>query len=140
MGLRLAQARGGVCNMGQPKGHSLADWSQLADLAFPDPADDHRFAHIEAALEQAGDRYVIFGCGFTFFERMHYLRGFENLLADLHLHPVWVHELAERVLAYPLGLAQEIGERYRGQICFESLCDIQTTLPRGTAAEIVAEA
>jgi hypothetical protein len=219
---------GEVCNMGQPKGHPLADWAQLADMTFPDPADDQRYAHIEAALEQAGDRYVIFGCGFTFFERMHYLRGFENLLADLHLHPTWVHELAERVLAYPLGVAQEIGrrfrgrihgfamtddwgtqadtiislkmwreffkdrytrlfgtiheaglhawmhscghvnhiiaewidcgldvvnlqqptnlgiveigERYRGQICFESLCDIQTTLPRGTAAEIVAEA
>jgi len=35
---------------------------------------------------------------------------------------------------------EEIGRRYRGRICFESLCDIQSTLPRGDAQEIRQEA
>jgi hypothetical protein len=35
---------------------------------------------------------------------------------------------------------EEIGQRYRGRICFESLCDIQATLPRGNSDEIRQEA
>lgn len=35
---------------------------------------------------------------------------------------------------------EEIGRRFRGKICFESLVDIQTTLPRGTREEIEQEA
>jgi hypothetical protein len=34
----------------------------------------------------------------------------------------------------------EIGEQYRGQICFETICDIQTTLPHGTEEEVRREA
>jgi len=107
---------GEVCNMGQPKGHPLARWEQLADFRFPDPHDEARYAHLEEALSRAGDKYVMIGCGFTFFERMHYLRGFENLLMDMHLHPGWVDELAERVLSFPLGIAEEIGRRFKGRV------------------------
>jgi uroporphyrinogen-III decarboxylase len=35
---------------------------------------------------------------------------------------------------------EEIGRQFRGRICFESLCDIQHTLPFKTAEEIRAEA
>jgi hypothetical protein len=35
---------------------------------------------------------------------------------------------------------EEIGQRYRGRICFESLCDIQATLPRAIPGEIREEA
>lgn len=35
---------------------------------------------------------------------------------------------------------EEIGRQFAGRICFESLCDIQKTLPRGDRAEIEAEA
>ncbi len=35
---------------------------------------------------------------------------------------------------------EEIGRRYRGRICFESLCDIQMTLPHRAPDEIRAEA
>ncbi len=38
-----------------------------------------------------------------------------------------------------LGIEQ-IGQRFRGRICFESLCDIQNTLPLRGAKEIQAEA
>jgi hypothetical protein len=34
----------------------------------------------------------------------------------------------------------EMGERYRGRICFESLADIQATLPTGDKARVDADA
>ncbi|MEA3402993.1 MAG: uroporphyrinogen decarboxylase family protein [Armatimonadota bacterium] len=113
----------GVRNMGQPKGHPLTSWELLDEINFPDPDDDHRYAHIEEALEQVGDRYVLIGCGFTLFERMHYLRGFTELLADMHAAPERVHELAERVLQYPAGVARNVGRRFRGRIHGMSMTD-----------------
>ena len=35
---------------------------------------------------------------------------------------------------------KELGDRFRGKMCFESLCDIQATLPKGDRASIEAEA
>jgi uroporphyrinogen decarboxylase len=35
---------------------------------------------------------------------------------------------------------EEMGRRYRGRICFESICDIQMTLPFGTEQQIRDEA
>jgi len=35
---------------------------------------------------------------------------------------------------------EDIGNRFRGKICFESLVDIQRTLPHGTPEEIEEEA
>jgi uroporphyrinogen decarboxylase len=35
---------------------------------------------------------------------------------------------------------RELGRRFAGKVCFESLCDIQRTLPFGSEAEIEAEA
>jgi hypothetical protein len=218
----------GIVNMGQPKGHPLKSLDRMAKINWPDPGDEARYAGIEAALAGAGDRYVMAGVGFTFFERMHYLRGMPDLFVDMHERPEQVHELAERVLEFPIGVArelgrrfrgrvhgfgmtddwgtqqasftsipmwreffkeryrrlfdaihgagmhawmhscghvndvigewidcdldvvnlqqprnlgiEEIGRRYRGRICFESLCDIQATLPRGDAREIREEA
>ncbi len=34
----------------------------------------------------------------------------------------------------------EIGQAFAGKICFETLCDIQHTLPRGNCAEVAAQA
>lgn len=113
----------GVCNMGQPKGHPLTSWDLLDEINFPDPDDDWRYGAIEEALAHADDRYVLIGCGFTLFERMHYLRGFTELLVDMHTQPDRVHELAERVLAYPVGVARNIGRRFRGRIHGFSMTD-----------------
>jgi uroporphyrinogen-III decarboxylase len=34
----------------------------------------------------------------------------------------------------------EVGRLFAGRVCFETLCDIQKTLPRGNRAEVAAEA
>ena len=221
-------ADSGIVNMGQPKGHPLTLLDRMDDIAWPDPTDDSRYADVEATLVNAADKYVLSGVGFTLFERMHFLYGMPGLFVDMHERPRLVHELAERVLEFPVGVAreigrrfrgrihgfgmtddwgtqqtcfvsmpmwrqffkdryrrlfdeihdsgmhawmhscghindvigewidcgldvvnlqqprnlgiEEIGRRYRGRICFESLCDIQTTLPRGDSREIREEA
>jgi len=45
---------------------------------------------------------------------MHYLRGMPDLFVDMHERPKQVHELAERVLEFPIGVARELGKRFRG--------------------------
>ncbi|MBM3472423.1 MAG: hypothetical protein FJX75_04020 [Armatimonadetes bacterium] len=106
----------GVTNMGQPKGHNLKSLDRLDEVKWPDPHDDNRFAAIEGQLANAGEKYVMVGCGFTFFERMHYLYGMPELFVALYENPKGVHALAERVVAFPIGIAQEIGKRFRGRV------------------------
>lgn len=106
----------GVTNMGQPLGHNLTSWDLLDEIPWPDPHDASRYPVIEDQLAGAADKYVITGCGFTFFERMHYLRGMPELFMDMYENPAKVHELAERVIAFPIGMARELGKRYRGRI------------------------
>lgn len=106
----------GISNMGQPLGHNLTSLDRIDRIPWPDPHDDYRYAAIPEQLEAAGDKYVTTGVGFTFFERMHYLRGMPELFVDLYEDPERVHELAERVIAFPIGVAEEIGRRFRGRV------------------------
>ncbi len=83
---------------------------------------------------------------------------YQRLFAEMHRcgYDVWVHscgKVNEIIECYiragvdvvnlqqprALGI-QEIGARYRGRIAFESLCDIQRTLPTGDRGLIAADA
>jgi len=105
-----------IKNMGQVKGHPLQSWDAVKDYVPPDPDDPTRWRTMDEQLRNVGDKYVVIGCGFTLFERMHYLHGFEELLADFHLEPDKVHALAETVLEFPVGIARQVGKRFRGRI------------------------
>jgi hypothetical protein len=109
-------AGSGIVNMGQPKGHPLTSIERMDEITWPDPTDDARYAHIEKLLEGAADKYVLSGIAFHFFERMHYLRGMPALFVDMHERPRLVHELAERVLEFPIGVARELGRRFRDRV------------------------
>jgi hypothetical protein len=106
----------GIVNMGQPTGHPLASLDQMDEVPWPDPADEERYEVTARDLEGAGDKYVVAGCGFTFFERMHFLHGMPELFVDMHERPADVHEFADRVLEFPIGVAREIGKRFRGRV------------------------
>ena len=218
-------------NMGQVKGHPLADWRALEKYPWPDPDRPEFYAKIPETVARGGaeGRYVKADIFMLLFERMHSLRGFEATLADLYLEPGLSAELADRLVAFNLRVIancaaaagagrihgfgftddwgtqqnafvspdfwreffqpryarifeaahrqgwdvhmhscgkvndlieplieagldvinlqqpralgiEEIGRRYRGRICFKSLCDIQQTLPFKDAAAIRAEA
>jgi uroporphyrinogen decarboxylase len=219
-----------MANMGQVKGHPLADVSEHEKLVAPDYDAEWRYEGLEDSFAEAErlGRYTQVGIFMVLFERMHTLAGFEQVLMGLladranaealadkileaqmclvrnyqerfgrRLHSfsmtddwgtqkaafvsrdlwndfflprykrlfdlmhaggqdVWVHscgkvnEIIEGLIAagcdvvnlqQPRALGiEEIGRRYRGRITFESLADIQATLPSGEPARIREDA
>lgn len=94
-------------NMGQVTGHPLSDWKNLESYEFPNPqlppVDLERKKRMEG-------KYLMGGIGLTLFERMHFLRGFQNLLIDLHIKKNKVLTLADKVLDVQLGLLKQWSE------------------------------
>jgi hypothetical protein len=72
-------------NMGQVKGHPLADWTDLDAYPWPDPDDPAFYEGMDARFEGSDGKYVRTGIFMLLFERMHALHGFEATLTDLYL-------------------------------------------------------
>ncbi len=109
-------ARSAYANMGQVKGHPLADWRDLGHFHWPDPDDPALYEGMGARFEGADGKYVTTGIFMLLFERMHALHGFENTLADLLLERERVEMLADRIVAFDLGIIRNISRRFPGQI------------------------
>ena len=75
--------------------------------AFPDPLDQRFFEDIPDRIEQYGDRFRVYSLGFSLYERAWTLRGMENLLMDMVLHPDFVHNLLNRIAAYNIAQVHE---------------------------------
>lgn len=103
---------------GHPVQFPLSDWNNINTYKFPDPYKPERYEGLEADIEQAELRgqYVAFFSPFTLFERLHMLRGFENLLTDLYLETEKIRILAEQVLDFHLGVIQTLRDKYKGRI------------------------
>jgi len=220
--------RSDMANMGQVKGHPLAEWRALDHFRWPDPDDPSFYEGMEERFAGCEGKYVTTGIFMLLFERMHTLHGFQNTLLDLRLEHERMEMLADRIVEFNLGIIdnirgrfpglihglgftddwgteqatfispqlwdeffkprykrlfdaiheanwhvwmhscgkvnaileslieigldvinlqqptalgiEEVGEEFRGRICFESLCDIQHTLPFKGAQEIREEA
>ncbi len=72
----------------------------MHDYTFPDPLDQRFFEDIPDRIEQYGDRFRVYSLGFSLYERAWTLRGMENLLMDMVLHPDFVHDLLNRIADY----------------------------------------
>ncbi len=223
-----------VPNMGQVKGHPLEDLRAMKDFPWPDADDPRRYANVPKQLDEIAadpnrrDKFLVTGIFMILWERMHSLHGFENCMVGLMDDVPAIHELAEHIVDYDLGIIrnmhriagsriqalnftedwgtqadlhispelfrrfffprykrlfaavhecgwfvwmhscgkinkaipalieagvdvlnmqqprangiEEIGRAFAGKVCFESLCDIQATLPRGNRRAITAEA
>ena len=108
----------GILNQGQIKEHPLAKASSPADLKhfpWPDPTDASRYRGFPDAIENAGDRYVIFLEPFMLLERAWSLRGMQKLFIDLYENPKLVHELLDRIMDFQLGILQSL-KPYQGRI------------------------
>jgi len=55
-----------------------------------------KLAHFAREIERGKGHFLVAWVG-DLWERAHFLRGLDNLLADLLLHPAFVHELLERL-------------------------------------------
>lgn len=103
-------------NMGQVKGHPLADWNALDGYRWPDPDDPELYTGMEEKFEGSDGKYILTGLWFTLFERMHMLRGFENTLEDLYLERGKIEILADRILEYDLRVMENLHNRFPGMI------------------------
>jgi uroporphyrinogen decarboxylase len=95
--------------LGQVVGHPLADWKHLGALFIPDPSQqwDWPAVRTRCAQERAqgklvhGYMEIVEG---SFFDRLQFLRGLDNLLVDLLERPPELDRLIARVLDYNMRL------------------------------------
>ena len=71
---------------------------------------------MEAKFEGSDGKYITTGIFMLLFERMHALHGFQNTLADLYLEREKIEMLADRIVEFDLGVIENIGRRFPGQI------------------------
>ena len=79
-------------DIGQVKGHPLADWKRLETYEFPEVPDPH-------------EKYVCRG-GLWLFQRMWWLRGYENLLTDIVKERKDVILLRDRIIEWNVELVK----------------------------------
>jgi hypothetical protein len=108
--------RSEVKNMGQVKGHPLADWKVVDKFKWPDPTNPAFYEGMEGKFEGADDKYIITEIFMLLFERMHALHGFQNTLTDLYLEKNRIEFLADKIVEFNLGLIQHISQRFPGRI------------------------
>ena len=108
--------RSEVDNMGQVKGHPLADWNAWDSFSWPDPDNQAFYTGMEERFAGSAGKYVLTGIFMLLFERMHTLHGFENTLMDLYLERERIERLADRIVEFDLGIIENIARRFPGQI------------------------
>ncbi len=83
---------------GQVTFHPLADWNDLDRYEPPDTATDEIMAAVVRRIEEnAGDKYTI-ADGDTLWQRMYYLRGFQEANEDLLIEPERAARLRDMIL------------------------------------------
>jgi uroporphyrinogen decarboxylase len=91
---------------GQVIGHPLADWSVLDRWNPPDPMTktergERDWAATRAEVEDRKRRGLLtHGGAERLFDRLYFLRGFENLMMDFATHPPELDRLIEKLAAF----------------------------------------
>ena len=101
---------------GQPFGHPLKDWSDLDAYQPPDillktrwGLDREDWAVRKGRLNEVKKKGLLASARIPcFFDRLHYLRGFENLLCDFALDSPGLSRLVEMVLGANLKLIPKL--------------------------------
>ncbi|MBM4049904.1 MAG: hypothetical protein FJ279_32815, partial [Planctomycetes bacterium] len=79
----------------------------LEGYQFPDPNRPGRFDDVAKSLGKRNDVFVL-GVAGDMWERANFMRGLDELLADLLLHPKFAHDLLERICQYNLQTLEAI--------------------------------
>lgn len=110
--------------MGLPTRPPLAELSKLDSFQFPDPRDDSIYHNIASQLARSQDQYNLDSTiWFTFFERIHFLHGFDQTLIDLLTAKEDIKKLIDKVSEFNIQVVKEIGRRFPGQIHGINLSD-----------------
>jgi hypothetical protein len=100
---------------GQVVGHPLEDWSALAAYKMPDPLvsnergeDPKDWQKIKHDLEKRRkEGKIAFGNAERLFDRLYFLRGFENLMIDFAENRPELKELISRLEQYEMRLVEK---------------------------------
>jgi uroporphyrinogen decarboxylase len=105
-GTRWGHAFGGVG--ATPIGHPLKDWSQLDEYlerSLPDPHAPGRLDTAIPVLEMHGPHKYIYGViHLALFERLHALRGMNEIFADFCMYEAEVRRLLDALLQYLIAI------------------------------------
>ncbi len=111
-GTRWGHASGGVG--ATPIGHPLADWRGLDDYLadrMPDPGVPGRLAGAMPLLSTVGpSRYCVGNLSGGLFERLHFLHGMENTLADFYQAPEQLERMLDALTDYQVELVRAWAE------------------------------
>ena len=113
-------------DMGQVTNIPIEEWDDMDDYVFPDPKAEGRFEGLQEALDEAEKKglYVQLNSPQCIFERMHFLRGFENTLMDCLVEPEEIEVMAERLADYQIGIIEEAYRLGKGRIhCYDTTDD-----------------
>lgn len=125
---------------GQVVKHPLEDWVSFANYVFPDPDEGLVPEGGETvpwqAVEEGADRLrtvddvisVGMPHGF-FFQRLYYLRGFENLMADFVRNPPQLEKLIEMLTDYNLAIVNRLVKLRVDMITFGDDLGLQDRMP-----------
>lgn len=98
--------------MGQVLRHPLADWEDLNRWGVPLFQKESRFEGMKDRVAELKDKgYFVWGLTGSFiFERLHYLRGMNNLFEDLYLEEEKVMELGSRIAGFQVEVVKAYAE------------------------------
>lgn len=108
-------------NMGQVKGHPLAEWNALDRYRWPDPDNPALYEGMDGKLAGAENKYVLTEVIFTLFERLHMLHGYLETLQDLLLERERIEMVTERILEYDMRVIDNLSHKLPNAIhgiCF----------------------
>lgn len=93
---------------GHPIEWPLNDWSRLDTYRppAPPPAQGPQVEAARAAVAHDKERYYVLGGGGSIFEKLHSVRRFEEVLADLALDTPEIHRLADLITKHDLGCVE----------------------------------
>jgi uroporphyrinogen-III decarboxylase len=90
--------------------HPLSSWNKLDEYQFPNPESGNRFDEAKQKLKEIGDQYIAGSVLCTTFERMHFVRGFSNILRDLYENRDKVIFLLKKICDFQVKLIHMWGE------------------------------
>ena len=103
-------------NMGQIKIHPIDEWEKLDAYIWPDPDNKAYYEGIENQFKGSEDKYIVTGIFMLLFEKLQALRGFENVLTDLHFEQEKISYLADLIVDYNLRIIKNMSSRFPGKI------------------------
>lgn len=117
------ERNGAITSLGQVLDGPIKTWDDLDTYQFPDPHDPARFSLMtKLARVFGGGKYKLGSIGNFFYERYHFLRGWERSMQDIVRAPARAGELLDRLLDHYLALVDEwIARGVDGIICTDDL-------------------